>query len=62
MAEPIRLEELVISSPAQTDALAKLLIEKGLITEQEYERKLSSQRKSYQRILKWIKESEAGSA
>ena len=28
---PVTLEELLVSSLAQTDALAKLLIEKGLI-------------------------------
>jgi hypothetical protein len=28
---PVALEELLVSSLAQTDALAKLLIEKGLI-------------------------------
>ncbi len=32
----IKLEELIIASLAQTDALSKLLIEKGLITEVEY--------------------------
>jgi hypothetical protein len=30
---PVTLEELLVSRLAQTDALAKLLIEKGLITE-----------------------------
>jgi hypothetical protein len=29
---PVTIEELLVSSLAQTDALAKLLIEKGLIT------------------------------
>jgi hypothetical protein len=29
---PVTPEELLVSSPAQTDGLAKLLIEKGLIT------------------------------
>jgi len=29
---PVTMEELLVSSMAQTDALAKLLIEKGLIT------------------------------
>jgi hypothetical protein len=32
---PVTLEELLVSSLAQTDALAKLLIEKGLITREE---------------------------
>ncbi len=34
--------ELIVSSLAQTDALTKLLIEKGLITEDEFMEKLSS--------------------
>ncbi len=33
---PVTLEELLVSSLAQTDALAKLLIEKGLITREEF--------------------------
>jgi hypothetical protein len=36
--KPVTLEELLVSSPAQTDALAKLLIEKGLITQEEFMR------------------------
>jgi hypothetical protein len=32
---PVTFEELVVSSLAQADALAKLLIEKGLITREE---------------------------
>jgi len=38
------LQELVISSLATADALAKLLIEKGLITEAEFTKKLSAER------------------
>ena len=30
--KPVTMQELLVSSLAQTDALAKLLIEKGLIT------------------------------
>jgi hypothetical protein len=33
---PVMLEELLVSSLAQTDALAKLLIEKGLITREQF--------------------------
>jgi hypothetical protein len=33
---PVTLEELLVSSLAQTDALAKLMIEKGLITREEF--------------------------
>jgi hypothetical protein len=32
---PVTIEELLVSSLAQTDALTKLLIEKGLITREE---------------------------
>ena len=35
---PVTMEELLVSSLAQTDALAKLLIEKGLITREEFMR------------------------
>ncbi len=31
----VTIRELLVSTPAQGDALAKLLIEKGLITRQE---------------------------
>jgi hypothetical protein len=33
---PVTLEELIVSSLAQTDPLAKLLIEKGLTTREEF--------------------------
>jgi hypothetical protein len=33
MSSPVALEELLVSSLAQTDVLAKLLIEKGVITQ-----------------------------
>ena len=61
-APPATIDEVLVASFAATGALAELLIEKGIITQVEYDRKLSSQRGSYQHILKWIKESEAGSA
>ena len=51
MAEAVSIEELLISSIAQTDALAKLLIEKGLITQQEFINKIVAERATYQRIL-----------
>jgi hypothetical protein len=37
---PVTMEELLVSSLAQTDALAKLLIEKGLITREEFMQKV----------------------
>jgi hypothetical protein len=41
----------VTSSLAQTDALAKLLIEKGLITRAEFMQKISEERLTYQKLL-----------
>jgi hypothetical protein len=49
---PVTIEELFVSSLAQTDALAKLLIEKGIITQQELLTKISEERIVYQRMLK----------
>ena len=49
---PVALEELLISSLAQTDALSKLLIEKGVITKQEFLQKIADERETYQRLLR----------
>jgi len=55
MAQPdkriVTLEELLVSSLAQTDALAKLLIGKGLITQEEFVQKISEERATYQKLL-----------
>jgi hypothetical protein len=49
---PVTLEELLISSLAQTDALAKLLIEKRLIIRgEELLQKISKERAMYQKLL-----------
>jgi hypothetical protein len=45
------LEELLVSSLAQADALAKLLIEKGLITRAEFMQKISEELATYQMLL-----------
>ena len=50
-AGTVRLEELLVSTLAQSDALTKLLIEKGLITEAEFRKKLWAERVGYQAIL-----------
>ncbi len=47
----VTMQELLVSSLAQSDALAKLLIEKGLITEAEFMQKLSAERAGYQGLL-----------
>ncbi len=48
----VTMQELLVSSLAQTDALTKLLIEKGLITESEFMQKLSAERAGYQVMLR----------
>ena len=48
---PVTLEELLVSSLAQTDAPAKLLIEKGLITRAEFMQKISEEQPAYQKLL-----------
>jgi hypothetical protein len=47
----VKMEELIVSSLATADALAKLLIEKRLITETEFMKKLSEEAKRYRAIL-----------
>jgi hypothetical protein len=48
---PVTMEELLVSSLAQTDALAKLLIEKGLITREEFMQKISEERATYLNLI-----------
>ncbi len=48
----VTLQELLVSSLATADALVKLLIEKGLITEAEFMQKLSAERARYQGMLR----------
>ena len=48
---PVTMEELLGSSLAQTDALAKILIEKGLVTRDEFMQKISEERATYQKLL-----------
>ena len=56
MAEPVKrpviLEELLVSSLAQTDALAKLLIEKGIITQQELLHGIAKRESNISKLLK----------
>jgi len=48
-------QELLVSVLAQTDDLAKLLIEKGLITQAEFAKQLSTDRAVYQAMFKKVK-------
>ena len=50
--KPVTVEELLVSTLAQGDALAKLLIEKGVITQQEFLQKIAEERATYQKLLK----------
>jgi len=45
------IQELLVTSLAQTDALCKLLIEKGLITEAEFMEKIKAERATYQAMF-----------
>jgi hypothetical protein len=42
---------ILVSSLAQTDALAKVLIAKGLITREEFMKKISEERAMYEKLL-----------
>ncbi len=48
----VTMQELIASSLAQTDALTKILIEKGIITKEEFMVKLSDERAVYQAMLR----------
>ncbi len=50
----VTMQELIASSLAQTDALTKLLIDKDLITQEEFTVKLSAERAVYQAMLQKI--------
>jgi hypothetical protein len=51
-SEKISLEQLMVSGLAMTDALAKLLIAKGIITDQEFKTGLNAERGNYMAVLK----------
>ena len=51
---PVTMQELLVSSLAQADALAKLLIEKGLITREEFMEKISEERATYKVVTCFI--------
>ena len=47
----LTLQELMITALATADVVAKLLIDKGLVSQKEYDLKLFSERASYQALL-----------
>jgi len=52
----VSLQELIVSSLAQTDAVAKLLIEKGVFTQDEFMGKIKVERATYQGMLQKSRE------
>jgi len=49
-------QELMVTALATADAVAKLLIHKGLITQQEFDLKLFSERAFYESLVQRIGE------
>ncbi len=47
----ITLQELLVTSLAQTDAVARLLIEKGVVTQDEFMERIKAERATYQAML-----------
>jgi hypothetical protein len=47
----VSLQELMVSTLAMVDAVTKLLIEKGVISEEEFKEKLSEERATYQKLF-----------
>ena len=52
----VTLQELLITSLAETDAVAKLLIEKGVFTQDEFMEKIKGERATYQAMLQSMKQ------
>ncbi len=50
----VTLQELLVTSLGQTDAVAKLLIEKGVITQDEFMEKIMAERATYQAIFQKV--------
>jgi len=51
MADTTTTHELLVTTFATADTVAKLLIEKGLITGEEFTEKLSAEQATYQKVL-----------
>jgi len=50
----VTLQELVVSSLAQTDAVAKLLIERGAFAQDEFMEKIKAERATYQAMFQKV--------
>jgi len=52
----VTMQELLVSSLATADAVAKLLIKKGLITQAEFTKQLATDRAVYQAMFQRAKQ------
>ena len=50
--DKVTLEELMVSTLAMTDAAVKLLIQKGVFTDEEFKAQLDTERANYMAVLK----------
>jgi len=50
----LTLQELMITALATAETVAKILIEKGIVTKKEFDRKLFSERANCQAILQQV--------
>ncbi len=50
----VTIQELLVTSLAQTDAVAKLLIEKGVFTQNEFMEKIKAERATYQAMFQKV--------
>ena len=50
--DKVTLEELMVSTLAMTDAAVKLLIQKGVFTDEEFKAQLGTERANYMAFLK----------
>jgi hypothetical protein len=53
-SEKISLAQLMVSTVAMTDDLAKLLIAKGIITNEEFKAQVTAERANYIAVLKGL--------
>ena len=51
----VTLQELLVTSLAQTDAVAKLLNHKGVFSKDEFMEKIKAERATYQAMLQKVK-------
>ena len=53
-SDKVTLEELMVSTLAMTDALAKLMIAKGVLTDAGFKAQLGTERANYLAMLKHL--------